>query len=169
MNDNKEQKFHLVFGPQGAGKTTHSKKLAKEFGAVVMSIDDWMWKLFGDDLPKSMNYNWIKKRVARCEAQIWSVSKQIVLCGGSVILDLGFMKESSRNDFIRKIQHLNEEVNLHYVSASREKRKERVLNRNVEKGSTFSFEVTSGMFDFMEVEFEPPTSQELDICNIVKT
>ena len=32
---------------------------------------------------------------------------------------------------------------------------------NVTKGETFSFEVTAGMFDYMEKEFQRPTDSEL--------
>lgn len=35
-------KIHLVFGPQGAGKSTYSKELARKVNGVHLSIDEWM-------------------------------------------------------------------------------------------------------------------------------
>ena len=75
-------KIHIVFGPQGAGKSTYSKKLSEEVNGIHFSIDDWMWKLFGADLPKSMNLKWIFERVERCEKLIWSTAKNISKTGG---------------------------------------------------------------------------------------
>ncbi|MEE9438160.1 MAG: AAA family ATPase [Saprospiraceae bacterium] len=92
-------KIHIIFGPQGAGKTTYSKKLSEEVKGIHLSIDDWMWKLFGEDLPKPMNLKWIMERVERCEKQIWSISTQISESGSDVILDLAFTKKAKRELF----------------------------------------------------------------------
>lgn len=162
-------KIHIVFGPQGAGKSTYSKKLSEEVNAVHLSIDDWMWKLYGPDLPKPMNLRWIMERVERCEKQIWATSKQITACGRAVVLDLGFTKSAKRTMFKTLAAEQNIPVQIHYVNAPHAIRRERVLNRNIEKGSTFSFEVTPGMFDFMEKEFDQPFESELQNAIVIET
>jgi len=48
-------KIHLVFGSQGAGKSTYAKKLAEKVKGVYLSIDEWMQELYGADAPKPMN------------------------------------------------------------------------------------------------------------------
>ncbi len=162
-------KIHIVFGPQGAGKSTYSKKLAIDANAVHLSIDAWMWAMYGADLPKTMNLKWIMERVERCEKQIWATAKQIGRCGGDVILDLGFTKLAKRKQFKALATEQNMQIQVHYVTAPHATRKARVLNRNIEKGSTFSFEVTPGMFDFMEGELHSPTEEELANAIIVDT
>lgn len=162
-------KIHIVFGPQGAGKTSYSKILAKQVNGVHLSIDDWMWKLFGEDLPKSMNLKWIMERVERCEKQIWTTTKEITTCNCDVILDLGFTKRDKRKKFISLAAALNIEVQLHYLKAPHAIRRKRVLDRNLNKGDTFSFEVTPGMFDFMEGEFHSATDSELLNAIIIDT
>jgi len=161
--------IHIVFGPQGAGKSTYSKKISKETNGVHLSIDDWMWKLYGEDLPKSMNLRWIMERVERCEKQIWSTSEKISKCGSVVILDLGFMKLAKRELFKSLAKDQNIPTQLHYIKAHHSIRRKRVLERNIKKGETFSFEVTSGMFDFMETEFQIPTEKELINAIIIDT
>lgn len=153
--------IHLVLGPQGAGKSTYSLRLAAQDGAVRFSIDDWMQRLFAPDLPKTMSLSWMMERVGRCESQIWAVASQVCLCGGSVVLDLGFTKHASRQHFRRLAADIGADVRLHVVDAPQAVRKARVMNRNVEKGDTYSFEVTPPMFDFMDREFERPTDEEL--------
>lgn len=159
----------MVCGPQGAGKSTYSKKLAQEVKGVHLSIDDWMWKLFGEDLPKSMNLTWIMQRVDRCEKQIWAISKNILTCNCPVVLDLGFTKLAKRDLFKQLASELNTPSQLHYIKAPHAIRRHRVLDRNITKGDTFSFEVTPGMFDFMETQFEHPTANELEGAIIVDT
>ncbi len=162
-------KIHVVFGPQGAGKTTYSNNLAKKVNGVHMSIDQWMWKLFGEDLTQPMDLDWIMERVERCENQIWSISKEIVSGGSQVILDLGFTKQSKRKLFSTLSEEANLLTQLHYVVAPLAIRRQRVLDRNIKKGSTFSFEVTTEMFDFMEGEFEKPSDAELENALIIDT
>ncbi len=163
------RKIHIVFGPQGAGKSTYSEKLSKEVNGVHLSIDDWMWKLYGEDLPQPMNLKWIMERVERCERQIWSTSEKIAKCGCEVILDLGFMKLAKRELFKSLAEDQNISTQLHYVHAPHSIRRKRVLERNIEKGENFSFEVTPEMFDFMETEFESPTEKELLKAIIIDT
>lgn len=57
----------------------------------------------------------------------------------------------------------------HYIKAPLDLRKNRVLKRNNEKGETYSFEVTPGMFDFMEAEFQIPREKELKKAIIIDT
>jgi len=153
-------KVHIVVGAQGAGKSTYSKKLADEINGVHLSIDDWMGNLFGDDLPKSINLKWIMERVERCEKQIWSTAKKISGCGIEVILDLGFTKYAKRKLFRSLIEEQGLPIQEHYINAPLTLRRKRVLQRNIDKGETFSFEVTPGMFDFMEGEFDRPSEEE---------
>jgi predicted kinase len=162
-------KIHIVFGPQGAGKSTYSKKLSKEVNGVYFSIDAWMWNLYGEDMPSSMNYKWIMERVERCEKQIWDTSKHIAACGCQVVLDLGFTKLAKRKRFNNLAKKENFSTQLHYVTAPHSIRRKRVLDRNINKGDTFSFEVSPGMFDFMEKEFQRAIDQELQEAVIVDT
>jgi predicted kinase len=155
---------HIVFGQQGAGKTTYSRTLADQEQGVRFSIDDWMGELYGPDLPNPMSAPWIMERVQRCERIIWAVASDVVQRGGNVILDLGFMKVSDRFRFIEQANAKNLSVRTHFVTAPLEIRRNRVLSRNVSKDDTFSFEVTPAMFDFMEVQFEAPTDSELSTC-----
>lgn len=163
------KRIHIVFGRQGAGKSTYSKKLTKKVNGVHFSIDEWMWKLYGKDLTKSMNLKWIMERVDRCEKQIWEITKQISNSGVEVVLDLGFTKFEKRELFSSLAKEQNIPIQIHYIEAPHDLRKKRVLERNKEKGETYSFEVTPGMFDFMEAEFQVPGEKELKEAIVIDT
>ena len=153
--------IHIVFGGQGAGKTTYSRELAENEKATCFSVDDWMEALYGADLQKPLNFSWIMERVRRCEHRIWLTAADIAQNGGNVVLDLGFMKRKDRARFVALAENEDLSVQTHSVTASHKIRRERVLLRNETKSETFSFEVTPEMFDFMEKQFEPPTDEEL--------
>jgi predicted kinase len=158
--------IHLVFGSQGAGKSTYARQLARSISATIFSIDDWMLELYGPDMPQPLNFAWIMERVKRCESRIWKTAKDVAKNGSNVVLDLGFMKVKNRLEFSNLAKEAGLTVQLHYVTAPLELRRARVLARNTDKGETFSFEVTPQMFDFMEGQFEPPTGAELAVASM---
>jgi len=161
--------IHVVFGPQGAGKSTYARTLAASMKGTRFSIDDWMIQLYGPDLPKPLNFGWIMERVKRCERQILATTQEIAKNGGNVVLDLGFMKEKNRSELTILAEQVGLVSKLHYINAPHDVRRRRVLNRNSEKGETFSFEVTPVMFDVMEKEFETPSEAELARATIFIT
>ena len=152
----------LVCGPTGAGKTTYSRSLSEEIGAIRFSIDPWMQTLFAKDMT-SLDYSWMIDRVHRCYAQIWEVSEQILHVDGNVVLDLGFTTKAQRDHFSTRSKALGVNAEVHYLHAPTDVRKERVERRNQEKDPTvYSFEVTDMMFNFMEPRFEVPDENELE-------
>lgn len=161
--------IHLLFGPQGAGKSTLARQLADQVQGLRFSIDDWMGELFAPDMPQPPGLPWIMARVQRCERRIWAVAADTVQRGGHAILDLGCMKAADRARFAALAQAQGLALRAHYVTAPLAVRRQRVLQRNQTRGETFAFEVTPGMFDFMEAQFEPPDAQELAGCDFTAT
>jgi predicted kinase len=161
--------IHLVFGSQGAGKSTYARQLVRSTRATCFSIDEWMNELYSPDMPQPLNFAWIMERVKRCESRIWRTAKDVAQNGGNVVLDLGFMKVKNRLEFSDLAKEAGLNVQMHYVTAPLELRRNRVLARNTTRGETFSFEVTPQMFDFMEKEFEPPTETELSVATVISS
>ena len=147
----------MVTGPTGVGKTTYSLSLSKDIGAIRFSIDPWMQNLFSKDMT-SLDYSWMIERVSRCYVQIWELSEQILKLNGNVVLDLGFTTRQQRDHFSGLAKGLQLVPEVHYLSASKDTRKERVEKRNADKDPS----VTDFMFDFMEPKYEVPDETELE-------
>ena len=155
------QTAHLIYGPTAAGKSTFAQKLAVQANGVRFAIDEWMHAMFGCDVPSSMDMAWVMPRVARCQAQIWSVAEQILGTGTDVVLELGLLRRIDRAAIKAKVEQAGYVAVFHFVDADLATRRERVHRRNVEKGETYSFDVTPEMFEAMELYFERPTETEL--------
>lgn len=154
--------LHVIFGPSGAGKTTYANAFARRENAVAFILDEWMARLFAPDMPEPIEYEWMIQRVARCEAQIWSVAAGVLATGAPVILDIGLMRKADR-DRVREIAEATGlPLQFHYVTASAEVRRARVAERNVVRGENFAIEVTPEMFEFVEGVFETPEPAELE-------
>ncbi len=100
-------------------------------------------------------------RVARCQARIWATCMEVLATGTDVVLELGLLREQDRDHMLTLVEEAGYRVSFSFVDADLEVRKQRVLNRNLEKGETFSFDVTPVMFDVMERYFERPSQREL--------
>ena len=161
--------IHLLFGPLGAGKSTLARQLADQVQGVRFSIDDWMGELFLPDMPQPLNLPWVMARVQRCERRIWAVAADTVQRGGIAILDLGCIKAADRERFAGLARHQGLPLRPHFITAPLAVRRQRVLQRNLDRGETFSFEVKPALFDFMETQFEPPGTAELAGCTVTQT
>lgn len=155
---------HIVFGPLGAGKSTLARKLSAKLTGVRFSIDEWMFRLYGPDLPQPMNLAWVLTRVQRCEAQMWEMCLQVLDSGRDVVLDQGFMTEADRTRVRLLAGQSGYQVSSYFIDADLQLRRERVMRRNTEKGETYAFEVTGPMFDAMEARFERPSPKEQEQC-----
>jgi predicted kinase len=154
--------LHVIFGPSGAGKTTYAHTFARREKAVAFILDDWMARLYGPDMPEPLEYDWMIERVGRCEAQIWSVAAGVIAAGTSVILDIGLMRRADRARVRQIAEATGLPLQFHFVTATQEVRRARVLDRNVVRGESFAIEVSPDMFDFIEGVYEPPEPEELN-------
>ncbi len=154
--------LNVIFGPSGAGKTTYAQAFARRERAVAFILDEWMARLFGPDIPRQVEYDWLVERVGRAEGQIWSTVAAVMSTGTSVVLDLGLMRRADR-DRIRQIAEGAElPIQWHYVTAPPEARRARVAERTKVHGAAFALQVTADMFEFVEGVFEEPDAAELE-------
>ena len=153
--------WHLIAGSTGAGKTTFARQLAERAGGVRFSIDDWMNALYWMDCPAKNDLGWALERVARCEAQIEAVARQLASAAMAAVLDLGFTTREQRSLWQHRARAAGVACVLHVLDVPAEVRWERVSERNVNgAGATFTFDVPRAMFDAMEMRWEPPTAEE---------
>lgn len=159
--------IHIILGNTGAGKTTYGLSLKEKERGVIFSIDHWNKMLFLDDKTPEDGVDWFLERIQRSDTMIQSLVIQLAEAGTPAILDLGFAKKERREAFYAFAKAYNIPIQLHFLDIPSEIRKQRVVQRNQEKGATFQFEVSETDFDFMETWFERPTPKEVEDAIII--
>lgn len=153
--------IHLIVGNTGSGKTTYSNALKQKINGIVFSIDYWNKTLFLKDKKIEDGLDWFLERIDRAEDVILNLVHQLENTKTDSILDLGLSKVEHREKFRKFAAQNGYDLKIHFLDISKEKRLERVLHRNKNKGATYQFEVTQENFDFMETWFEKPNQEEM--------
>ncbi len=147
---------HVICGFIGAGKTTFARKLENETGAIRITKDEWMIKIFGSKITTDVNFERYDKQVTELATDI---AFKILKSGNDVILDEGFWVKSQRDEIKKKIQQAGAKPIIYYVESSIALMKERVINRS-KNPPIDSFEINEEMFDNYLKYWEPPTREE---------
>ena len=74
----------LFCGKMGAGKSTEAKKIALKRNAVLISEDDWLTKLYSDQIKSFddyINYSGLLKSILKTHVQ------NILQAGATVVMD----------------------------------------------------------------------------------
>ena len=103
---------------------------------------------------------WYVERKERCIEQIWLVAKSILNANRDVILELGLIQRSSRQSMYARASDSGHELLVYVLDAPKDVRRERVRLRNLEKGTTYSMEVSDEVFEIASSMWEEPGDAE---------
>ena len=142
---------YIICGFLGAGKTTYSKKLAQETGALHLNADEWCMKLFSKD---EYEKNW-EDCFLKTMDFLWQRGDELLKEGKSVIFDIGFWSKQSRDEAYKKASELGFLPVVHYVYAPDNILTERIAKR---KGAIAENNIKN--FDEIKKLFEEPSDDE---------
>jgi predicted kinase len=147
---------YLICGFIGAGKTTFARKLETETGAIRITKDEWMVRIFGSKITSNNQFAEYDKNVTALTKE---VAFKILERGKDVIIDEGFWEKSYRNEIKKQLSELGAISILYYVECPVEKMRKRTVARskNLTKDS---FEISGEMFDSYVKYWEPPSKDE---------
>jgi predicted kinase len=154
--NNKQPIAYIICGFIGSGKTTFARKLEKETGAIRITKDEWIIKIFGNKITSDKNFERFDNNITELTRDF---ALKILKAGKDVIIDEGFWVKSQRDDIKKKILQVGAKPIFYYVECSIEKMKARVINRS-KSLTTDSFEINEEMFDKYLKYWEPPTKEE---------
>ena len=148
--------LHLMVGLPCSGKTTFAKKLAAETGALLLSLDVWHLRLFGDDVGHPDH----DARHMAIEQIMWDMARHVLTLGGDVVLDYGCWARAERDDYRARAKALGAAFALYYMDVPLDELYRRLdeRNRNPAQGS---FVIPRAEMDRYLPFFEPPTPDEL--------
>ena len=150
----------LLSGPIGAGKSHVARAIAARDAAVVLATDAFFRDLFLADMPMPPDMQWVLERIARCEGVIKSLAAQLVVAGGSVVLDVGL---ATRADRVRFSEWSASVPGMHrfvLVDAPLEVRRARVEERSRAAAQIGELPVSPEVFALTDQRYEMPSPEE---------
>lgn len=148
--------LHLLCGKMAAGKSTLSKRLAQEHGAILICEDLWLSKLYPGEIHSLEDY---LRLAARVKLVVAAHVQQLLEHGLSVVLDFPGNVPSQRAWFRTLFEAAGADHVLHFIDAPDWLCKTQLQQRNKElpEGSKAMSEIE---FDHITSYFRPPTPEE---------
>ncbi|KNC05692.1 cell division protein ZipA [Pantoea sp. RIT-PI-b] len=147
--------LHLLCGKIASGKSTLSAKLGALPGAVIISEDDWLAKLYADEMQSVADY-------IQCSSKLRSAMKPhlvaLLNAGVTVVLDFPANTRTQREWMMSIIKESGADNRLHYLNVSDEVCRARLHARNAEGAHDFA--ATDQQFDTITSYFSEPTVDE---------
>ncbi len=157
--------LHLVCGKIGSGKSTLTKRLAQEACTVLLSEDDWLSRLYPDEIHALPDY-------VRCAGRLRDAMAphvaSLLAAGTSVVLDFPSNTVATRAWARRVFEGAGAAHRLHFLDVPDDVCKARLRARN--QSGEHPFETTDAQFDQITSHFVAPTAEEgFDVAHYRET
>lgn len=151
--------LHLVCGKIAAGKSTLCARLAAAPGAILISQDFWLKRLFGEEMRDVADYLRVAPRLNSAMAPLVT---DLLKAGLDVVLDFPANTARTRAWWKSAADAAGAGHRLHWLDLPDQLCRERLRRRNAQGGHDFA--ATDEQFDLITSYFEPPTPDEgLDV------
>ncbi|WP_321315293.1 ATP-binding protein [Halarcobacter sp.] len=149
-------KLHFMCGKMAAGKSTLSKKLAKEYNAIILSEDKLLKMLYPNEIITLQDY---VKYSTRLKETLTQHIIELLEKGNEVILDFPANTITQRQWFKKLFETAEVEHIMHYINRSDEVCKQQLKKRN-EKISKDEPLIDEATFDAITKYFQEPSNSE---------
>lgn len=149
----------ITCGKLCSGKTTYSKRLAKEIGAVRLSVDEITLLLLGPFAGDILD-----EYFQKLEKYLMEKSLEAAEAGVSSVIDLGLWTKAEREKVRKFYRERGAECEIHYLRVPDGVWRERIekRNREIEAGLTEAYPVDENLLKKFESFFEEPSPDEVD-------
>lgn len=148
--------LHFFCGKPGAGKTTIAANLAQQLGAILISEDIWMTRLFGDQMKTFDDYVRLSKKL---KAVIGPLVVDLLRAHQTVVLDFQANTQLGRAWFRSLFEQAGAAHVLHLVRATDETCLTQIAKRNIERPEG-SHHLTEEVFNQVAAFFQAPEEAE---------
>ena len=140
----------------GAGKSTKAMEMAREIGAILLSEDDWLSKIYPEEIN---NFNDYLKYSSRLKPLIKTHVQNILKSGVSVVMDFPGNTRTQRAWFKEIFLEFNLPHRLVYLEADDQLCLKRIAHRRKAHPERAKFD-TEEVFRHVTSYFQPPCTTE---------
>ena len=153
-------KVILMCGKICSGKSTYADTIRKNKCAVLLSVDEIMLAIFGQDAGKKHD-----DYMVSLKQYLYAKSVEIVGTGIDVILDIGLWTKSERSEVRSYYDSKNIDNEIHYIEISDAEWKKRIEKRNKDISENYisAYYVDNGLAEKVNKLFEIPDKSEVDV------
>lgn len=148
--------LHFFCGKPGAGKSTIAANLAQQRGAILISEDIWMIRLFGDQMKSFDDYVRLSKNL---KAVIGPLVVDLLRARQTVVLDFQANTRLGRAWFRSLFEQADAAHVLHFVKTPDEACLAQIAKRNVERPEG-SHHLSEEVFAHVASFFQAPEEAE---------
>jgi predicted kinase len=152
------QKGKLIFfcGKMGSGKSTKSKEIAKDMGAILLSEDEWLSAIYPNEIE---DFNSYIKYSMRIKPLVKSHVQNILNIGINVVMDFPANTKKQRQWFIDIFSEHNIPHKLFYIEADDQLCLKQIEQRRLTNPERHNFD-TEEVFHHVNSFFQPPSVDE---------
>ena len=154
-------KVIITCGKVCSGKTTYAKSLCKERQAILLSVDEAMLTIFGNDAGQMHD-----EYTERIKAYLKKSAADAVKRGIDVVMDWGLWTKQERSEIRAYFQEKGIEIEIHYLKIDCTEWKCRIGKRNeelIKNGGNEAYFVDEGLLNKCISRFEEPENEEIDV------
>lgn len=153
-------KVFMICGKICSGKSTQAKKIRSRCQAVILSVDEIIRALFGQDVGKVLD-----DYVDKTKKYLYQKSLELIDSDIDVILDWGFWTREEREYARCFYSSRNIECEMQYLDIDSDEWRMRVQKRNqsVQEQKSSAYYVSEGLVDKFENVFQKPERDEVDV------
>lgn len=148
--------LHFFCGKAGAGKSTRAKAHAESTGAILISEDIWLMRLYGDVMKDFEDY---KRLSVRLKTVVGPLVIDLLRAGNDVVLDFPANTRATRAWFRNVFEAARAAHILHYLDTTDADCLTRIAQRNAERPEG-SHHLTPEQFAAISSYFEAPSADE---------
>jgi len=151
-------KGKLIFfcGKMGAGKSTKSKSIAEDLGAVLLSEDEWLAALYPNAIQSIEDY---VKYSSLLKPQLKKLVQDILRSGSNVVMDFPGNTAAQRNWFKGIYAEINAPHELIYLNVPDQTCLDQIAKRRLQQPERSATD-TEEMFVQITKYFEEPQVEE---------
>ena len=150
-----EATLHLLVGKISAGKSTLASKLGRSPATVVISEDEWLATLFGEEMHSVSDYVRFSSRLRLAmEPHLISLLQSDI----SVVLDFAANTVDARAWMREVFEKADCDHRLHFLDVPDDVCRARLCRRNAVGDHPFT--VSDEQFDFITGHFVAPSAEE---------